>query len=121
VVDGDTLVLKIWLKQNHWLREKVRLRGIDCPELDTPEGKAAKRFVETLVKEAEFVTVTTTKPDKWDRYLCDLFLGSPRPSDGRGVRGEGNPDDAESFLNNLLLEYGHARRYDNVKPADWEE
>jgi endonuclease YncB( thermonuclease family) len=107
VVDGDTLILKIWLKPGHWLKEKVRLRGIDCPELDTPEGKAAKRFVETLVKEAEAITITTTKPDKWDRYLSDIFL---RQENG----GEG-------FLNNLLLENGHARRYDNVKPADWEE
>lgn len=79
VVDGDTLWLKIWLKQNHWLKEKVRVRGIDCPEMDTPEGKSAKRFVETLVKEAASVTITTTKPDKWDRYLSDIFL---RRADG---------------------------------------
>jgi hypothetical protein len=25
------------------------------------------------------------------------------------------------FLDNLLLEDGHARRYDKVTPADWEE
>jgi endonuclease YncB( thermonuclease family) len=106
VVDGDTLWLKIWLKQNHWLKEKVRLRGIDCPEMDTPEGKAAKRFVETLVKGAASVTVTTTKPDKWDRYLSDIFL---RCNDGE-----------ELFLNNLLLENGHARRYDKVTLEDWE-
>lgn len=64
VVDGDTLWLKIWLKQSHWLKEKVRLRGVDCPELDTPEGKAAKRFVQSLVNRAASVTITTTKPDK---------------------------------------------------------
>jgi endonuclease YncB( thermonuclease family) len=119
VVDGDTLVLKIRLKQNHWLKEKVRVRGVDCPELDTPEGKAAKQFVETLVKEAQSVTVTTTKPDKWDRYLSDIFLTVPSPHRGEGGRG---PDEVEElFLNNLLLENGHARRYDKVKPADWEE
>jgi endonuclease YncB( thermonuclease family) len=123
VVDGDTLWLKIWLKPGHWLKEKVRLRGIDCPELSTPEGKAAKRFVETLVRDATAVTVTTTNPDKWDgRYLCEVFLGSPRPSDGRGVRGEGRPDEgSDIFLNNLLLESGHARRYDKVSLTDWEE
>lgn len=107
VVDGDTLILKIWLKQNHWLKEKVRLRGLDCPELDTPEGKSAKRLVETLVKEAASVTVTTTKPDKWDRYLSDVFLCR---ADGEAL-----------FLNNLLLENGHARRYDKVALEDWEE
>jgi len=107
VVDGDTLWLKIWLKPGHWLKEKVRLRGIDCPELDTPEGKAAKRFVETLVKEAASVTITTTKPDKWDRYLSDIFL---RHENGEAL-----------FLNNLLLENVHARRYDKVTLEDWEE
>jgi hypothetical protein len=27
----------------------------------------------------------------------------------------------ERFLNNLLLENGHARRYDKVTLGDWEE
>ncbi len=107
VVDGDTLWLKIWLRPGHWLKEKVRVRGLDCPELDTPEGKAAKRFVESLVKDAESITITTTKPDKWDRYLSDIFL--------RRENGQ------ELFLNNLLLENGHARRYDKVALEDWEE
>jgi endonuclease YncB( thermonuclease family) len=117
VVDGDTLILKIWLKDGHWLREKVRLRGIDCPELDTSEGKAAKRFVEKLVGEAASLTITTTKPDKWDRYLSDVFVA---PS---ALREEGGRADevVEIFLNNALLENGLARHYDNVKPADWEE
>jgi len=113
VVDGDTLVLKIWLKPGHWLKEKLRLRGLDAPELGTPEGKAAKRFIEGLVKQAVSVTVTTTKPDKWDRYLSDIFLTMPSPRGGEGEQ--------EIFLNNELLKCGHARRYDNVKPVDWEE
>ena len=33
--------------------------------------------------------------------------------------GEVNPE--ELFLNNLLLANGHARRYDKVALADWEE
>lgn len=30
-------------------------------------------------------------------------------------------DGEELFLNNLLLENGHARRYDKVALEDWEE
>ena len=47
--------------------------------------------------------ITSTKPDKWDRYLCDVYL---TPAEG-----------PEIFLNNRLLELGLARRYDDVAPA----
>jgi endonuclease YncB( thermonuclease family) len=111
MVDGDTLWLKIWLKAGHCWKEKVRLRGLDCPEISTPEGKAAEQFVEGLLRESVSITITititTTKPDKWDRYLSDIFLGQEN--------GE------ELFLNNELLKCGHARRYDKVTLGDWEE
>lgn len=79
--------------------------------------------MEPLVNEATSVAITTNH-DIWDHYLSAVFLGSPRPSDGRGVRGEGSPDEVnreELFLNNLLLENGRARRYDKVALADWEQ
>lgn len=56
------LVLTLFLFS--FLKEKLRLRGIDCPELNIPKGKAAKRFVERLASQAKSVTITTTKPDK---------------------------------------------------------
>jgi len=117
VVDGDTLWLKIWLTPLLWLKERIRLRGIDCPELNTPEGKAAKQFVEAQVHQAASVTIATTKPDKWDRYLSDIFL-TTKTSGGPAAC----PSKTEEvFLNNLLLQNGHARRYDKVTLADWEE
>ena len=106
VVDGDTLWLLIRLAGADWRREKVRLRGIDCPELGTSAGETAKRYVQAQAQRAKRVVITTTKPDKWDRYLSDIFL---TPADG-----------SELFLNNLLLERGYARRYDDVSPKDWE-
>jgi endonuclease YncB( thermonuclease family) len=105
-VYGDTAWMRIWLKEPYWLREKLRLRGIDCPELDTPEGRAAKRFVEAQFKLASRIVVTTTKPDKWDRYLSDIFLRQP--------------GGADIFLNNLLLQCGHAIRKEKVAPSDRE-
>jgi hypothetical protein len=39
----------------------------------------------------------------------------------RGVRTVHLFSYEELFLNNLLLENGHARRYDKVSLADWEE
>jgi len=63
-VDGDTLWMKIFLKPRHWLKEKLRLRGLDCPEPDTAKGKAAKKFVESIANPGMAVTTTARKPDK---------------------------------------------------------
>ena len=108
VVDGDTVWLAFRLGPRQWLKEKVRLRGLDAPELITPEGKAAKRFVDALLPPGTRVTVCTTKPDKYDRYLSDIFLA--------GQNGEG-----DVFLNNRLLEAGHAERKDDFSLQDWDE
>jgi endonuclease YncB( thermonuclease family) len=93
VIDGDTLVVTILLPQCE-MDEKLRLRGLDCPEMDTPAGKVAKRYVETLLVETAEVTITTSKVDKYDRYLADVHL---RQRSGEAI-----------FLNNALLAHGHA-------------
>ncbi|MBI4357986.1 MAG: thermonuclease family protein [Candidatus Omnitrophica bacterium] len=105
VVDGDTLWMKVWLAAPMWIIEKLRLRGIDAPELGTPEGEAAKRFLTSVLNQTRAITITTTKPDKWDRYLSDIFL---EMKDGELI-----------YLNNHLLENGHAFRYDRVQLTDW--
>lgn len=104
VIDGDTL--EIVLALPHLTeRLKLRLRGLDCPEIKTPEGKAAKRAVETLVRDAKTVTVYTSRADKYDRYLADVFLAMN--------------DGTEIFLNNYLLENGLADRKDAWEFGDW--
>jgi micrococcal nuclease len=106
VLDGDTLAAALAVAPGITLELKLRLRGLDCPELGTTAGRAAKRFVDGLVAAGDGVVISTTKPDKYDRYLADVFL-PPAPSDKR---------EAEIFLNNALLEHGHAVRYDSVGP-----
>jgi endonuclease YncB( thermonuclease family) len=107
VVDGDTLWVKIYVEPGRWVKEKLRLRGLDCPEMKTPEGKTAKRFVDGIVAHAKAVTVATFKPDKYDRYLADVFL------DGEGCE--------PTFLNNELLANGHAVRKGEYALTDWGE
>lgn len=106
VVDGDTLWVKVYLEPERWVKQKLRLRDLDCSEIDTAEGKAAKRFVEALVGKAESVTICTTRPDKYDRYLADVFLSLP---------------DGEEYLNNALLTHGHAVRKSDYSPSDWDD
>jgi endonuclease YncB( thermonuclease family) len=104
VIDGDTLTLDIELPRSEMV-EKMRLRGIDCPEMNTAEGRAAKRFVERMMVDAEEITVVTSKVDKYDRYLADVYL--------RLRSGE------EVYLNNALLAAGHAVRMDASSQGDW--
>jgi len=109
VVDGDTLALEFHLASGHRYDTKVRLRDLDCPEMDTPEGVLAKHFAESLVSAAAAVIVTTTKPDKYDRYLSDVHLVMPPAPGADGT-------EAGLYLNNALLANGHARRA-GVVPA----
>lgn len=105
VVDADTLWLWIHIGFDIWMRQKVRLRGIDAPELNTNAGLRAKRFVESQLESAGPswpVTVTTTKPDKYDRYLTDVWIG-------------------DTNLNQLLLSSGHARLIRQVSGDLWNE
>ena len=74
--------------------------------MSTSAGEAAKRYVQAQLQRATRLTITTTKPDQWDRYLSDVFLTT--------ATGE------DLFLNNRLLETAHARIYTAVSLEDWE-
>ncbi len=89
VVDGDTLWCQIDLGFGICVREKLRLRGIDSPELKTAKGEKAKAFLKKLLPKGAAIVVRTSKSDKFDRYLADLYLG-------------------KTYLNQLLLDQGHA-------------
>ncbi|MFC1646032.1 DUF1016 N-terminal domain-containing protein [Candidatus Omnitrophota bacterium] len=101
VVDGDTIWLNIDLGFDCWIREKIRLRGIDTPEIATVKGQQAKKFVESRLKQVKFVIAKTYKSDKYERYLTDIFYQS-------------NEENLETvleqgiFLNQELLDEGLA-------------
>lgn len=64
--------------------------------MDTKEGVAAKKFVETILKGVEYLTIKTVKSDKYDRYLADVMVS--------------RKDGTYLYLNNELIEKGHAVR-----------
>ncbi|HOW88470.1 MAG TPA: DUF1016 N-terminal domain-containing protein [Candidatus Omnitrophota bacterium] len=94
VIDGDTLWAVIDLGFGTKVREKLRLRGLDCPEMDTEEGKQAAEFVKARLKPGSKIILVSSKTDKYTRYLADVFF-----TDAKGE---------EQYLNNLLLESGLA-------------
>ena len=106
VVDGDTLVVALEVSPGVFLEQKLRLRGLDAPEMSTSEGRAAKRFVDGLVAKATVIVINTSKPDKYDRYLADVFMQQESGDPGQATGPE------EIFLNNALLSNGHAVRKD---------
>lgn len=95
VIDADTLKVRVDLGFDLEHRETLRLRGVDAPEMSTKAGESAKAFVQSFLKEADTITIFTSRSDKYDRYLADIF-----------AQGE----NGEVFMNNLLLERAHARR-----------
>ena len=99
VIDGDTLLVRLGVAFGIAVRWKLRLRGIDCPEIDTSEGKAAKRFFENRLKDCAFIVVKTYKDrtDIFDRYLADIFYKT-------GISSQGQAASEGIYLNQELLD-----------------
>lgn len=69
VHDGDTLTLLADEQQI-----KVRLAGIDAPELSQPYGQKAKQALADLIYK-EWISVETAGIDRYDRALGTVFVG----------------------------------------------
>jgi endonuclease YncB( thermonuclease family) len=77
VIDGDTLVCDLDLGWGLWLHDRrVRLAGVNCPEMNTLEGEAARLYVTELLAEVKWqVTVVSHSLDKYGRVLGEVRLG----------------------------------------------
>jgi len=63
-IDGDTIRAG---------QERIRLRGIDTPEMNEPEGQAAKERLETLLRSGT-VSIVPHGRDVYDRLVADVFV-----------------------------------------------
>lgn len=97
IIDGDTLLTHVDLGFGTWKEHKLRFRGIDVPEVSTPQGERAKRFIEERLKQCAFVIIKTYKEEKYGRYLVDVFY-LPGEEDAIKVAAEG------IYLNQELLD-----------------
>lgn len=68
VLDGDTIEV---LHQGK--AERIRLRGVDCPEKKQPFGQKAKQFTSMLVF-GKTVTVVPSEKGRYGRTIGDVFL-----------------------------------------------
>ena len=104
VVDGDTMWVTLDIGFGNYIDQNLRLRGIDTPEMGTPEGRRAKAFVVNAV-ENKTVIVATTKVDKYDRYLADVLYAEGPVTDPSEIITQG------VYLNRQLIAEGLAQRY----------
>lgn len=93
IIDADTLKITCDTGFGNTHSDTFRLAGINAPEMNTPEGKAAKEFVVTaLGKLPADVSIICLGKDKYGRWLADVKITS---------LGHVN-------LNKQLIELGHA-------------
>lgn len=97
VVDGDTIDVNLDLGFDITVNTRLRLYGIDTPEIRTrdlvekAEGKKATALVEEKILGKE-VVLKIYKADKYGRYLADVYID-------------------DECLNKTLVEQGLAKEY----------
>ncbi len=78
VVDGDTFDIKVTHigkknKEKYNREERIRISGIDAPELNTLEGKKAKSALENSLTGKE-VRCKVQARDKYGRIVAEVEL-----------------------------------------------
>jgi len=102
VIDGDTVDLVIDCGFSIFIRQRVRLYGINTPETRTRDkeekvkGLAAKARLEELLQSTDSILIATKldKKGKYGRLLGTLW-----------------DDNKENNFNQMLLSEGHAVEY----------
>ena len=101
VIDGDTIDAFIDLGFDLWIRKRIRLFGINTPETRTKnleekqKGIAANGFLKlTLEKNNYEFTLISRGVGKFGRCLGEIFIN-------------------DMNVNQLLLQEGHATKYDD--------
>ncbi|HEY3442404.1 MAG TPA: thermonuclease family protein [Paludibaculum sp.] len=77
VTEGDILRVK-----HNGAEEKIRLQGIDCPEMNQTFGPQAKKFTRDLAV-GKSVTVKVFEVDRFKRQVADIIL-----PDGKNLNQE---------------------------------
>lgn len=103
VIDGDTLDVNIDLGFDIWVKNRIRLYGVNTPEthtsneLEKVQGLKSKEFVQTWVSSYSNVVIKTIK-DKHEKY-------------GRLLAYVWEDGSESNMLNDLLIKNGLAQPY----------
>ena len=111
VVDGDTAILYVDKGFHEYAVVKVRMAGIDAPELRPRVGSQEQRTTEKALAtkatnrlkelvEGKEIVIRSQKTGKFGRWLSVCYL----------------PDDTSRSANQLLLDEGLAVKYGEPRP-----
>ncbi|MFN3681146.1 MAG: thermonuclease family protein [Nitrospira sp.] len=89
VIDGDTLQIGA---------ERIRLRGIDAPELNEPGGWAATQRLKELLSVGSIHLIPRGR-DVYDRLVADVFVNGQNVAEI--LRSEGFSKTGESGIDTL--------------------
>ena len=106
VIDGDTVDMQVDFGFYLGQRWRLRLAGLNAPEVrgpERPKGLVATEFVKQRLEGAERSVVQTTKKGKYGRYIADIYYG-PASIAWEEMVEEG------AWLNEELIKAGHAVR-----------
>ncbi len=76
VYDGDTFTFYVDLGFDVWVKSKLRLYGVDTPELrgsDKEMGIIVRDYVKELILN-KLVTIRVHKKGKYGRYVANVFF-----------------------------------------------
>jgi endonuclease YncB( thermonuclease family) len=110
VIDADTIDVLIDLGFGVHTMQRLRLYGIDAPEMRTEAGKIAKEYVKTILLGADapmwvYVRTLKDRKDKYGRKLAVLY------SHDRFMNEDSNESKIEMMpysLNLRIVQNGHA-------------
>ena len=75
VIDGDTLICDLDLGFKVHAHLPIRVRGINCPELPSMAGWAAKQATETLLAAAQTILLESYKDQQtFARWVADVYV-----------------------------------------------
>ena len=103
VIDGDTVDAEVDLGFDTFIKDRIRLMGLDTPESRTRNkkekalGLAAKAYLKELLKENKGDIILRTSKEgkgKFGRILGTLLIY-----------------DGKTSVNQMLIDEGHARNY----------
>lgn len=117
VYDGDTVDI-IFLNHDEIQHHKLRLFGIDCPEMKPLKAlENRNEIIQSAIKARDFlrelmldkiVCVFFFNEEKFGRLMGNIYLIE---SDDRELNGQKYVTYHQKSVNQLMIEHGHAKEY----------